>query len=118
MSLKNFEKLDHLIQGLLEKKAERISVLSGTDSLLVDYFIICEGTSRTHIRTIAMNAKKSMTEKGYSLHHWEGYPESDWILLDFGELILHIFEPRTREKYQLEKMWQLAFKIGQDGKKE
>lgn len=97
--------LKKLLLSLDEKKAERVTVLSGTDNLLVDCFVICEGTSRPHIKTLANHARVSMKEAGYNLHHWEGYPASDWMLLDFGQVILHIFEPRTRERYGLETLW-------------
>ncbi len=93
--------------GILEdKKARDIEIIDISEvSILADYFIICSGTSTTHIRTIADELDKKMGEAGYNLIHKEGYGSARWILLDFGEIVIHIFHEEDRSFYNLERLW-------------
>jgi ribosome-associated protein len=74
-------------------------------SILTDYFIICSGTSTTHIRTLADELEFKMAESGYNMLHKEGYNSARWILLDFGEVVAHIFHEEDRSFYSLERLW-------------
>lgn len=89
-----------------DKKAKNIEIIDISKiSTLADYFIICSGTSTIHIRTIADELEHKMDEAGYNLIHKEGYESARWILLDFGELVIHIFHEEDRSFYNLERLW-------------
>ena len=93
--------------GILEdKKARDIEIIDISEvSILADYFIICSGTSTTQIKTIADEMEFEMGEAGYNMIHKEGYESARWILLDFGELVIHIFHEEDRSFYNLERLW-------------
>ncbi|NMA33355.1 MAG: ribosome silencing factor [Clostridiaceae bacterium] len=93
--------------GILEdKKARDIEIIDISEvSILADYFIICSGTSTTHIKTLADELEAKMDEAGYNLIHKEGYQSARWILLDFGQLVVHIFNEEDRSFYNLERLW-------------
>ncbi len=89
-----------------DKKAKNIEVIDISDvSVLADYFIICSGTSNTHIRALSDELDFKMEEAGYNLLHKEGYDSARWILLDFGEVVVHIFHEEDRSFYSLERLW-------------
>ena len=91
---------------LEDKKARNIEIIDISKvSTLADYFIICSGTSTIHIRTIADELDLKMNEAGINLIHKEGYESARWILLDFGELVIHIFHEEDRSFYNLERLW-------------
>lgn len=91
---------------LEDKKAKNIEIIDISKvSTLADYFIICSGTSTIHIRTIADELDLKMNEAGFNLIHKEGYESARWILLDFGELVIHIFHEEDRSFYNLERLW-------------
>jgi ribosome-associated protein len=88
------------------KKAQDIKVLDIRDiSPITDYFIICSGLSTVQVRAIADEIESKLTEGGCSLHHKEGYNTGRWVLLDFGNFIIHIFHKEDREFYSLERLW-------------
>ncbi len=83
-----------------------ITVLDIRDvSILADYFIICSGNSTTQVKSIADEIKKQMHEMGYVLGHVEGYKEEKWVLLDYRDVVIHVFQSRERQFYNLEKLW-------------
>ncbi len=89
-----------------DKKARNIEIIDiSRISTLADYFMICSGTSTIHIRTIADELDQKMGEAGYNLIHKEGYESARWVLLDFGELVVHIFHEEDRSFYNLERLW-------------
>lgn len=89
-----------------EKKAREIRVLDiqGISSV-ADYFVICTGTSQTHVRAIADSVEKAVAEQGLAIHHMEGYQNGRWILLDFGDLVVHVMQEEERAFYNLERLW-------------
>jgi ribosome-associated protein len=88
-----------------ELKALDIAVLDvRKQTILADYFIICSGTSSTHIRSIAGNVQDKMREAGFRSKA-EGEGESMWIVMDYGDAILHVLSEETREFYDLERLW-------------
>lgn len=88
------------------KKAQDIKVLDIRDiSPITDYFIICSGSSTIQVKAIADEVETKLTEAGCSLYHKEGYNTGRWILLDFGNVIIHIFHREDREFYSLERLW-------------
>lgn len=94
------------VRLLTEKKAREIVLLEiGKLTLIADYFLICSGTSRIQTQALCDHLKENLTNEGHSLLRLEGYQEGSWILLDFGELVIHIFLPEERSFYNLERLW-------------
>ena len=91
------------------KKAERIIILKvGKISLITDYFLICSGDSDTQVKAIADAVAEKLKKEGVRLGHLEGYNEGRWVLLDFGDIVAHIFYEETRKFYDLERLWKDA----------
>lgn len=94
------------VEILEDKKARDIDVIDISDvSSLADFFVICNGTSVTHIKTLADELEIRMGEAGCKYLHKEGYNSARWILLDFGEIVVHIFHEEDRGFYNLERLW-------------
>lgn len=94
------------VEILESKKARDIDIIDISEiSVLADYFIICSGTSTTHIRTLADETEQKMNEAGYNQLHKEGYDNARWVLLDYGEVVVHIFHEEDRNFYNLERLW-------------
>lgn len=73
-----------------------------------DYFVICSAKSKRQINAIVNEIDKVLSEAGVDIHHREGKGESGWVLLDYADVIVHIFDPDTREYYGLEQLWSKA----------
>jgi len=73
-----------------------------------DYFVICSGDSERQIKTIYEEIGHILKERGILPHHHEGTIDSGWLLIDFGNVIVHIFTPFEREHYQLDRLWHQA----------
>lgn len=98
-----------IVDTAAEKKAANILLLEVRPlTTLADYFVICEGTSARQLNAIRDGIRETLSEKGYGLHHQEGTAESGWILLDYEDILVHIFSPERRAYYQLEELWQSA----------
>ena len=94
-------------QIIAEHQGENIVLLGLKEvSLLTDYFVICSGQSRRHTQAIADYVEEAMAKAQVPLERQEGYVGGRWILLDFGEVIVHIFEQEERQIYNLEKLWE------------
>lgn len=72
---------------------------------LCDYFVICHGRSSTHLRAIADNTQEIMEEHNIRCHHREGRAQANWIVLDYWDVIIHIFSEEARQFYGLERLW-------------
>jgi len=77
-------------------------------TLITDYFVICQGTSSVHIRALADAVMEALEEQGVRPDGIEGYQEARWILLDYGDVIVHIFAEEARAFYDLERLWSDA----------
>ena len=100
--------LKQKIIGVLEDKKARgvIALYVENVTVLADYFIICNGTSTTHIRTLADDVEKTLRDDcGQECRHREGYNSARWILLDYGDVIVHIFHEEDRLFYDIERLW-------------
>lgn len=98
-----------IVDAAAEKKASNILLLEVRAlTTLADYFVICEGTSSRQLNAISDGVLQTLKEAGYALHHREGTPDSGWILLDYEDILVHIFSPERRAYYQLEELWQDA----------
>lgn len=98
--------LERIIQILEDMKARDIKVIDITAiSILADYFIICTGSSSTHIRAIADELDGKLVNNGVPYNRKEGYETAKWVLLDFGEVVVHVFNQQDRNFYDLERIW-------------
>lgn len=101
-----------LISTLLEKKAKDIVVLSVREiSTFTDYFIICSGTSDRQVRAISSHIQESLKKAGLIPLGVEGEKEGKWILLDYDDVIVHVFLEAIRTFYDLERLWSEAPRI-------
>ena len=92
-----------------EKQAADILLLDVREvASFADYFVIMSAESRRQMDALAEDLAREMKRAGASLHHKEGTANSGWVLLDFGDVILHLFATETREFYQLEQLWAKA----------
>ena len=93
-------------KALDEKKGMDIKVLEiGAVSSLADYFIICTGTSNTHVKTLCDYAEYTLEQLGEPMLGREGHRGNSWELLDFGSIVVHVFTEEAREFYALERLW-------------
>ena len=100
--------LDAIVQGMQDKKAKNITVinLSNLEHRVADYFVICDADSGTHVTAIADSTEESVMKKtGEKPYHSEGYQNSEWILVDYVNIVAHIFMRETREFYNIEALW-------------
>ena len=94
---------------LNEKKAGDIVLLNMEGiSSIADFFLICSGLSKIQTRALCDYLNEDLSAEGFSLLRQEGYQDGDWILLDYGELVIHIFLPEERSFYNLERLWGSA----------
>ncbi|MGA1871451.1 MAG: ribosome silencing factor [bacterium] len=90
----------------LEKKAEDVVILDLRNICdFTDFFIICTGSTARHLSVIVDSIEEKLSSLGIKKDHLEGYPNSDWILADFSDLIVHVFTDEKREFYELEHLW-------------
>ncbi len=96
----------------IEKNAENLKLLSLTDiSGFTDYFLICSGTSDRQVQTIADAVQSEMDRAGVSVLSVEGYSEGRWVLIDMGDVVVHVFLDALREYYDLENLWSDAPRV-------
>jgi len=103
------ERVKKIAQALYDKKAENIDILDIRElTSLGDYFVICTCNSTTQVRACVDEVEEKMTEMGITPTHKEGYHGGSWVLVDFGDIIVHVMQRETREFYALEKLWDDA----------
>ncbi len=89
-----------------DKKAENILVLDMREiSSVADYFVICSGSSTRQVRAIAESVVEEARVRGTRCPHSDGWQDSYWIVLDFIDVIVHVFNDDTRQYYQIERLW-------------
>lgn len=89
-----------------DKKARDVVVLDISDiSVVCDYFVICSGLSSTQVKAIAENIEEKLEEKGIKKLRIEGLRDAHWVLLDFGPVVVHVFQEDDRQFYNLEHLW-------------
>ncbi len=99
-------------KALDSKKGADIRLLRINDvSSLADYFLICTGTSNTHVRTLCDYAEYTMQQLGEAMLGREGHRGNTWELLDFGSVVVHVFTEEAREFYSLERLWADAEQV-------
>lgn len=95
------------IAALEDKKAEDIKIIDISHiSTIADYFIIASGTNKSQIQAMTDNVEEALGKAGYPPKHIEGYQNANWILMDFQDIIVHIFDKENRLFYDLERIWR------------
>lgn len=107
--IKEKKLLNNISQAIFDKKGENILVLDVRQvSSMTDYCIIAQGGVGRHVKSICDAIKDTMREKGISLYHCDGEADGEWIVMDYGDMIIHLLIPDMREKYALEELWKKA----------
>lgn len=100
------EKLELIVKTLDSKRGEDIQAIKISDlTILADYFIIANGTSNTHTRTLADEVEFQLSQKGIEPQRREADTGNTWIILDYGDIIVHVFYKEARNFYKLESLW-------------
>lgn len=93
-------------EALADKKGEDIRVIDISQvSVLADYFIIANGSNESQVRALVDNVEEELAKHGCHAKQREGYGLGSWVLLDFGDIIIHIFDKENRLFYDLERIW-------------
>ena len=94
------------VKALDSKKGKEIRLIRiDKITTLAEYFVICTGTSNTQINALCDAVEKELTEKGEEPLHREGYRGGTWVLLDYGCVVVHVFNDEARKFYSLEHLW-------------
>jgi ribosome-associated protein len=100
------------VQAAQDKKAQGVTVLDfAALGAFTDAFLICSGSSERQVQAISDEIEEQLGRRGRRLLHREGRAGSEWVLLDYGEFIAHIFHERARLYYDLERLWRSARRI-------
>lgn len=114
---KQFSLNDLVIESILDKKGEEVVLMDLTtvNDTIVDTFIICDADNTTQVRAIANHILERTEEAGMAAYSKEGFANSEWILIDFMDTVVHVFLKTKRQLYQLEELWHDAAiqKIGE-----
>ena len=95
------------ISALEDKKAEDIKIIDISElSVIADLFIIAGGSNRSQIQALCDNVEEKLGRAGHPVKQIEGYETANWVLLDFGDVIVHIFDKENRLLYDLERIWR------------
>ena len=95
------------IEALEDKKAEDIKIIDISEvSVLADYFIIASGSNRSQIQAMVDNVDERLCRAGYERKQLEGYDTANWILADYKDVIVHVFDKENRLFYDLERIWR------------
>lgn len=100
-----------IIDGIQERKGKSITIIDMTKlgSAPAHKFVVAQGTSSMHVSSVADCLREYMLEKaGIKPYNYDGYRQGEWIVIDYGEVIAHIFMPETRARYNLEELWNDA----------
>ena len=110
-SLTPEEVRDRILAILEEHKGQSIECLDVTGmTAIADYMIVVSGTSSRHVKALSTHVIETMREHGVRCQGHEGEQDAEWILLDFGDTLVHIMQHATREFYDLESLWQTGFR--------
>ena len=102
--------LDLIVASLEDAKAEDTIAIDITGkSSLADHMVVTSGRSNRHVAAVADQLVTALRDEGHGKPRIEGLPAADWVLVDAGDVIIHIFRPEVREFYNIEKMWMADF---------
>ena len=100
------QKLEIIVKALDSKSGEDIQAIGICDlTILADYFIIANGGSTVQTKAMAEEVEFKLSQEGIEPHHTEGYGPSNWIVLDYRDIVVHVFNKETRDQYKLERLW-------------
>lgn len=106
MKMKSEQLLHQVIDVIESKKGHDVVALDLQGiSLLADYFVICHGNSTPQVQTLATEVRKKAGELGVEIKGMEGYDAAKWVLMDLGDVVVHIFHKDEREYYNIERLW-------------
>lgn len=112
---KSKEMLKVAIEALKDKKGEDIRVIDISKiSVIADYFVIANGSNTNQVQALADNIEEQMHKAGYEEPRIEGYRTASWILLDYNDIILHVFSKEDRLFYDLERIWRDGVEVDID----
>lgn len=95
------------LEALEDKKAKDIRILDiSAVSVLADYFLIASGSNRNQVQAMVDNVEEKLHEAGFDPRQVEGYQTANWVLLDYGDIIIHVFDEENRLFYDLERIWR------------
>jgi len=101
--------LEEALEAARERKAQDIVVLDLQEvATFTDHFLICSGTSSRHVQGIADEIERRLRAGGLRPAHIEGYNHAEWVLMDYGDFVVHIFGEKARGFYDLERLWRTA----------
>lgn len=108
LSIVEIKKMASLaVSAMEDKKAEDIRVIDISEvSVLADYFLIASGRNRNQLQALADEVEERLGRSGFPMKQSEGYDSANWILLDFGDIIVHLFDQENRLFYDLERIWR------------
>lgn len=99
-------KLETIKKTLEDKLAEDINVIKLEDSSIADYFVIATGNSINQTRALADYIEEALSKNGFEILSKEGFREGNWILIDAGDIIVHLFTNKQREFYDIDNLWE------------
>ena len=98
--------LNAVLKSLDDDKAQdAVSIGLAGKSTIADYMVIASGTSSRHVTSMADHVVQRLKDQGFETRAAEGLPQADWVLIDAGDVVVHLFRPEVRAFYNLEKMW-------------
>lgn len=101
------EVLKFISDKISDKKGENITVIDISEmSVIADYFVIASGNNFNQIHSIADYIEEELAKLGYKPDHIEGYANANWILMDYTDFVIHLFDKESREFYDLERIWK------------
>jgi ribosome-associated protein len=104
--------VDRAAHAALAKKATEVVILDlRRAAAFTDFFLIASGGNQKQIQAIVEAVEETLRQEGLRPNHVEGYPRQEWILLDYGDFVIHVFTDRTRRFYDLERLWGGASRV-------
>jgi len=119
LDLSSEEQKNLVVEALEESKALDIQVLDVSDvASFTDFIIVATGTSNTHLSAVASNISREISRKGLKVIGEEGKGTNEWVLVDFGDVVVNVMRSEVRELYQLEKLWDREVRNALDSEEE
>ena len=105
--MQTIELVKKVVESLEDKKAEDITVIDITEvSSIADYFIIADGNNNNQVQAMVDNVDETLGRAGFEAKQIEGTRNSSWVLMDYGDMIVHVFDEENRLFYDLERIWR------------
>jgi ribosome-associated protein len=113
MNLNTRQQVARCVQAIESKKGESVVILEmdRNAGAFTDYFVLCSGTNPRQIQAISDEVERQLAQAGTRPNSLEGYNQSEWVLLDYVDFVVHIFSERARKFYDLERLWKSARRL-------